>query len=103
VRSAIATERQKRILRGDFTAIGDLALAGGNNQPIFDFFDGNNTLPVLEYPIRSCASGASGCWTATSDTQYTYTMPVSGTVVFTLSNNRFDCPSADANCQLLTQ
>ena len=104
VRSAIATERQKRILRGDFTAIGDLALNGGNNTPIFDFFDGNNTLPVLEYPLRSCASGTDrGCWIATSDTQYTYNMPTTGSVVFTLSNNRFDCPSTDANCQLLTE
>ena len=104
VRSAIAIERQKRILRGDFTAIGDLALAGGNSQPIFDFFDGNNTLPVLEYSLRSCASGTSqGCWVRTDETTYTYTMPVSGTAVFTLSNNRFDCPSTDANCQLLTE
>ena len=104
VRSAIATERQKRILRGDFTAVGDLALAGGNNTPIFDFFDGNNSLPVLEYSLRSCADGtATGCWVRDSATQYTYRMPSSGTAVFTLSNNRFDCPDSDANCQLLTQ
>ena len=104
VRSAIATERQKRILRGDFTPVGDLALAGGNDTPIFDFFDGNNTLPVLEYSLRSCADGtAKGCWVRTNATTYTYTMPTTGTAVFTLSNNRFDCPSADSNCQLLTQ
>ena len=104
VRSAIATERQKRILRGDFSAIGDLALAGGNSTPIFDFFDGNNTLPVLEYPLRSCASGTDrGCWVRTNATTYTYNMPTGGTAVFTLSNNRFDCPSTDANCRLLTE
>ena len=103
VRSAIATERQKRILRGDFTAIGDLALNGGASTPIFDFFDGNNTLQVLEYPIRSCASGSNGCWVRTNATTYTYSMPTSGTVTFTLNNNRFDCPSSDANCQLLTK
>ncbi len=104
VRSAIAIERQKRILRGDFTAIGDLALNGGNSQPIFDFFDGDNTLPVLEYPLRSCASGtAKGCWVKTTATTYTYRMPTSGTVVFTLSNNRFNCPDTDSNCLLLSQ
>ena len=103
IRSAIATERQKRILRGDFTDIGDLALVGGNDKPIFDFFDGNNTLPVLEYSLRSCASGAKGCWIRTNATTYTYTMPVSGTVVFTLSNNRFDCPLTNDDCLLLTK
>lgn len=104
VRSAIATERQKRILRGDFAAIGDLALAGGNSQPIFDFFDGNNTLPVLEYPLRSCASGtAQGCWVRTTALTYTYTMPTSGTVVFTVGNNRFTCDTTDSNCRLLSE
>lgn len=104
VRSAIATERQKRILRGNFADIGDLALAGGNDQPIFDFFDGNNTLPILEYPLRSCTSGtATGCWVRTSATSYTYRMPTSGTVVFTLSNNRFNCDTTDSNCRLLSE
>ena len=104
IRNSISTERQKRILRGDFTAIGDLALVGGNNQPIFDFFDGNNTLPVLEYSLRSCADGAAkGCWVRTDATTYTYSMPTSDTVVFTLSNNRFTCPDTNTNCRLLTE
>jgi len=41
-------ERQKRILRGDFTPI----TAVGGQQDVFGHFDNNSSLPlVLEYPI----------------------------------------------------
>jgi len=109
VRNAVSTERQKRILRGDFTGIGDLALANGNDKPIFDFYDGDNTLPVLEYPLRSCAdANTRGCWISTADTTYTYRMPASSNdVVFTLANNRFTCDADDAttgvDCRTLTE
>ena len=55
VRSAIATERQKRILRGNFTPITSLNFDGGNN--VFSKFsdDGDgNTDDVLEYPVTNC-------------------------------------------------
>lgn len=104
IRSAIATERQKRILRGAFTDMTSLGGETGNDKDLFDWFDGNTTgSRVLEYPIRSCAASASGCWSKTSDSIYVYTMPTSGTVTFTFSNNRFTCPSTDANCLLLTK
>ncbi len=100
VRSAIATERQKRILRGSFVDITSLGGTAGNDKDLFDWFDGNTTgSRVLEYPIRSCASSASGCWSKTSDSTYVYTMPTSGAAVtFTFSGNRFTCPTTDANC-----
>jgi len=109
VRNAVSTERQKRILRGDFTAIGDLALANGNDKPIFDFYDGDNTLPVMEYPLRSCLdANARGCWISTADTTYTYRMPASSSdVVFTLGSNRFTCDATDTttglDCRTLTE
>ena len=108
VRNSISTERQKRILRGDFTPIGDLALTNGANQPIFDFYDGDNTLPVLEYGLRSCLdASARGCWISTADATYVYRMPAStNNVIFTLGNNRFTCVTTGASgpdCRNLTE
>jgi len=110
VRNAIATERQKRILRGNFTAIGDLAFANGLNQPIFDFFDTNNTMgnEVLEYSLRACIdANARGCWVSTANATYTYRMPAStNNISFTLGNNRFTCVATGAtgpDCRVLTE
>ena len=110
VRNAVATERQKRILRGDFTPIGDLAFQNGVDKPIFDYFDGNNTLgnEVLEYPLRACKdANARGCWISTADTTYTYRMPASNkNIVFILGNNRFTCSTTGttgADCRMLTE
>jgi general secretion pathway protein G len=109
VRSALSTERQKRILRGDFSNISNLAYDNGNNKPIFDYFDGNNTAghEVLEYPLRSCVdSSARGCWKASSSSdRYLYRMPHNATNVrFDLSNNRLVCHNPNnADCKLLTQ
>jgi len=106
VRNAVSTERQKRILRGAFTSITSLSSSSGLNKPIFDGFDGNTSNSVLQYPLQSCKIASSqGCWTQNgAGTEYTYIMPVSGSVVFELKNNRFDCKDlTDANCKLLTQ
>ena len=111
VRIAISTERQKRILRGDFDTIFKLSSTATAGGAIFDAFDGNTSNSVLEYGLRSCATATTkGCWrettTGTSGSPvsvYTYNMPVSGSVAFTLSNNRFDCPTTDDNCLLLTK
>jgi len=108
VRNAIATERQKRILRGNFNVVDDLAASDTDGDFVFDFFD-TNTTRVLEYPIRSCAdASARGCWDATSNTSYTYRMPNnSNNIVFTLSGSRFTCNTADAttgaDCRTLTE
>lgn len=107
VRSALATERQKRILRGDFVDITDLADTNGENQPIFDEYEDNST--VLEYALRSCENAnARGCWISTTNNTYTYRMPSSSNnVVFTLLDNRLTCNPNDgttgADCQMLTE
>ena len=107
VRSAIATERQKRILRGDFTAIAAVDGTGdatGNGNPIFDFFDNVNTDRVLEYPLQTCASGtARGCWIGLGNNEYRFRLPHnSNDVDFNITNSRFDCKVAGADCNLLT-
>ncbi|HFQ62604.1 MAG TPA: type II secretion system protein [Epsilonproteobacteria bacterium] len=106
VRNAVAAERQKRILRGSFTSISNLSSSSGLDKPIFDGFDGNISNSVLEYPLQSCKTASSeGCWRQNATgTEYTYNMPVSGSVVFELKNNRFDCKVRTAtNCIRLTR
>lgn len=107
IRNALATERQKRILRGDFAAITDMAKTNGVNQLIFDSYENNST--VLEYPLRSCEdAGARGCWISGADNTYTYRMPAStNNVDFTLLNNRFTCDPQNGttgdDCKTLTE
>ncbi len=91
VRSALATERQKRILRGNFDPLTSLGGATGSDQTLFDYYDGNTTgTRILEYPIESCSSGDRGCWIKTDNTTYTYKMPHnSNDIVFALDVNKF--------------
>ena len=112
IRGAIATERQKSILKGVFANLNELSSATGNGKAIFDGFNGDTANPVLTYPLVSCKDGtAKGCWinaggtgTAADPTVYTYRMPLTGTVVFNLEDNRFVCATpADSNCKLLTR
>ena len=113
VRNAVSSERQKRILRGNFKKIKKLTKSTTVGADIFDGFDGNTINTVLEYPLLSCKSTtAKGCWketktgagTTSSPTEYTYKMPVSGSVIFQLINNKFDCKDkTKANCKLLTR
>ena len=108
VRSAIATERQKRILRGDFTDITSLNSTDSTNSAFSTFSaDGDtNTNPVLEYDISSCAGlgKSKGCWDVTATGIYRYQMPTLNYVDFNITNSRFTCKlPSDPNCKLLTQ
>jgi len=100
VRNAMATEKQKRTLRGVFGAITSLHSTGY----AFSVFDNNASNRVVEYPVPTCAtSGVStGCWKVLAGPKYQYVMPTSGTVDFNISNNRFECATTDPNCKLLT-
>ncbi len=106
VRSALATERQKRILRGDFTPIDSLNSTGANVAfSTFSADNDGNKANVLEYAISDCdgLGKSKGCWEA-EGTIYTYNMPTSGTVDFNITGSRFECTNpSDANCKLLTQ
>ncbi len=105
VRSAVATERQKRILRGVFDPITSLSSDSGYNKPIFDGINGDTNSPVLEFPLQSCKdSNAQGCWYTADNVTYTYKLPVSGYADFNLTSSRFTCKSPNSdNCKLLTQ
>ena len=102
IRSALSTERQKRILRGDFLAITSLSNGGTGAITNFSNDSDGNANSVLEYAISACAAGQKGCWSVTGTT-YRYVMPTTGNVDFNITNNRFDCTApTDANCKLLT-
>ncbi len=114
VRSALSTERQKRILRGEFdplTAI-DTGTANAEGDTIFDHYDGDvNESLVLQYPITSCSSATSrGCWIKTAGNTYNYRMPHNANdVTFTvdLTTFRMTCDdktgSTKDDCIMLTK
>lgn len=103
VRTALSSEIQKKILKGDYKPITNVGgVTNAYNTDIFDVFDGNTTDRVLEYPIRSCKDkNAKGCWMKTGEKEYTYYFPEAvvhqvgtSSVKFTVNNGRFECDSA---------
>jgi len=74
-RSALATERQKRILRGLFTDIAATDV-------------GTNFANLLDYPVGNK-------WT-TSGSTYTFAGP-EGNTVFKLEDNKLNCTSGCSN------
>ena len=94
-RSALATERQKRILRGDFAAITSL----GNVFTTFSAAADGSTPSVMDYPPKVCSSGEKNCW-SNDGTTYTYTFADSGSAEFTLANNKLSCASG-SDCSRL--
>ena len=74
MRSAIATERQKRILKGDFTAITDSEVPG-----------------LLEYPLDSHWNGL------------TYTAPDGTQCTFTVTNNKLVTSSTADVCKKISK
>ena len=93
IRSALATEKQRRVLSGNFTPITTLSSATWYNVPIFDGFDGLIANSVLEYPLQSCLDTTQdGCWIDNAGGRYTYIMPrTKENVIFLVVNNKFNC------------
>jgi general secretion pathway protein G len=97
VRSALSTERQKRILQGDFSEITSL----GNVFTTFSAAADGATRVVLQYPPTACAGASSkGCWT-NSGQSYVYNLPDSGDAKFKLENNKLLCDGDAADCKKL--
>ncbi len=109
VRSALATERQKRILRGNFDPLTKLGGSTSADTAMFDYYDGDVNASILEYPIHSCKSNARGCWKWKTNTTYDYLMPHnSNDVTFTLDVNKFrltcvETGSTGEDCKMLTK
>ena len=110
VRSAVATERQKRILKGDFTHPIETLHTSGNAFDVFNADKDSIQNRVLEYSMPDCDSldKTTGCWKVSgsgASSTYTYVMPTSGDEVdFNITAGRFDCKvPTNANCKLLTQ
>ena len=101
VRNALAMERQKRILRGDFTPITSV----GTSSNAFDVFsadkDGNRK-NVLEYPVPSSTEKGKWDYNVTATNQYTFHMS-GGDVGFTVNNGKFVCvDETSTGCKTLT-
>lgn len=99
IRSAIISERQARLLRGEsaYTPVLD----DGNGTEGEVLFDGNTTNPLLQYGITS--ADRNGHWMKTN-AGYTYQVmgdPVPFT--YTQATGTFDCTHTNANCKLLTE
>ena len=106
VRNAIKNERQRRILRGDFTAINDLSRTNADaaSANVFDHFNADNrgtNTPIFDYPIPACSTTQRGCWVKNGTTySYRFIDTADGQADFVLNNNRLDCAAADTvDCQ----
>ncbi len=107
IRSAIVTERQTRLIKGDSTFINQL------HSSSTSLFDGNGTSTLLMYGIT--AENADGHWytpaticTGTSpNITCTYIFKVLGvdnTFTYTQANGKFDCNTTAApSCDQLTK
>ena len=90
VRSALATQRQKLVLQGQFGGI--TKLRDGNTGVFTKFMykdnnDANKTgVQILDYDVPNCTN--SGCWSTTDGVTYIYHKG-SSNCTFKLENNRF--------------
>jgi len=114
VRGALATERQRRVLRGDTASITSLSCTSSSCPATptnaFDHFSADTAgtyTAVVNYPIKACVTGQKGCWqVGLSGTKRTYKYQFidSGEAVFILDNNRLDCLAGDeTDCKKITQ
>jgi general secretion pathway protein G len=116
IRSAIISERQSRLIKGDHNFINRLDNDVDANTNDVVIFDSNESLSstspkILMYGITT--KDASGHWLKTDDNKYQYKFG-DNSVVFTYYQNdsgsgsdfhpagSFDCNHTDPNCKKLT-
>jgi len=98
VRSALMTERQKRILRGDTSNITSLGNVFTNFS---DDAAGNTGAEVLQYPPTPCSSDlTTACW-SNDGTSYTYFFGDAGDAKFKLENSKLICDGDNSDCKKL--
>lgn len=116
IKASLSTERQLRLLRGDFNAINNLDNDSVASTAISNFSDNaaqaaTPALPktsVLGSTVPSCVGTSRGCWVKNSAVSYTYRMPGGTTNVnFALAGGQFDCTvgtsASGKACATLTQ
>ncbi|MEA1954005.1 MAG: type II secretion system protein [Campylobacterota bacterium] len=96
VRSALMTERQKRILRGDMAEITSL----GNVFTNFSEAEDGSTPEILRHPPTPCGTSGTACW-SNSGTSYTYYFADEGDAQFKLENNKLVCDNDTSDCKML--
>ena len=101
IRNALAMERQKRILRGNFTPISSIGGTIGGVTNVFGYFDNNSANPtVLDYPIES--ENKKDRWFFSPSTgkdgrdQYIFSSTL-GDVKFEVVNGKFECDTTKTN------
>jgi len=104
VRGSLATERQKRILRGTFTHIYDL----GEGTNAFSYFDSNTSgTRVLEYDVPACSTASSkSCWartagSTTTPAKFVYRFSDGTDAKYKLDKSRLVCDDNTSDCAKL--
>jgi len=92
VRNAIATERQKRILRNN--NIDDIKSLNGSGG-VFTTFDDSKGSKVLAYDVKNCIT--IGCWYTSDGVTYTFKSK-ERECTFKLEKNRFDDTTPSPGC-----
>ena len=113
VRNALAMERQKRILRGNFTQITAVGGTIGSTTNVFGNFDNNSSQPtVLDYIMKS--ENKKDRWHFSAGTgnsgrdQYIF-KSILGDVAFEVVSGKFKCNTTDTanananGCEQLTK
>ena len=83
VRSAISTERQKMILRSEFT---DVSIYNASGR-VFTRFTDDNGSRILDNDIASCTD--IGCWNTSDGVSYTFYREATPDCTYKLEDNRF--------------
>ena len=99
IRSAIITERQSRLFRGDSSFISRLDAGVGTGAGV-KIFDTNGTNALLAYGITT--KTGNGGWLKASNTTYTFTIQgVANTFTYNSATGTFICTNG-TKCGALT-
>ena len=101
IRAAIASARQKQLVRGRNKYLSKLSTLAGSSNNGDLLFDGNGTVTLLSYGI--VAKHGSG-WKKTSDTTYEFQQGTA-TAVFTYdpAKGLFDCDHSVKICRSIVE
>ncbi len=100
IRSAIITERQERLFRGQSMFISALDAGVGNGAGV-TIFDGNGTSNLLQYGITTKAG--NGGWLKSGANTYTFTVKgITNTFTYNNATGTFLCTNGNM-CATLTQ